>query len=136
VFSTRFEIIGREQTFKVRFETAMDGTVDEVAIPLEPTLEPIVFTRAAKKKFARAEYLKQFTGEYAFRGRTITVALRGEDTLTMAVPGQPTYELEPTSEHAFTLKDQPVDVEFKMDGGEAVQMKLEQPNGTFTAKKK
>jgi len=136
VFGTRFEIIGREQALKVRFETAMDGTVNEVVIPLEPALEPIVFTRAAKKKFARADYLKQFTGEYAFRGRTITVALRGEDTLTIAVPGQPTYEMEPTSEQTFTLKDQPIDVDFKIDGGEAVQMKLEQPNGTFTAEKK
>jgi CubicO group peptidase (beta-lactamase class C family) len=136
VFELPITVAAQETTLKLRFQTSMDGSIDKVVIPLEPAVEPIVFTRAAKKKFARAEYLKQFTGEYAFRGRTITVALRGEDTLTMAVPGQPTYELEPTSEHAFTLKDQPVDVEFKMDGGEAVQMKLEQPNGTFTAKKK
>ena len=34
-------------TFKVQFEMGMDGTVDEVEIPLEPAVEPIVFTRVA-----------------------------------------------------------------------------------------
>jgi len=121
---------------KVRFETAMDGSIDKVSIPLEPTLDPIVFTRTPREEFARADYLKQFTGKYAFRGRTITVSLRGEDTLTIIVPGQPTYELKPTSKYAFTLTDQPIDVEFKMDGGEVAQVVLQQPNGTFTAKKK
>jgi len=120
----------------VRFETAMDGSIDKVSIPLEPSLDPIVFTRTAREEFARADYLKQFTGEYAFQGRTITVSLRGEDTLTIVVPGQPTYELEPTSENAFTLTDQPVDVEFKMDGGKATRVMIQQPNRTFTAKKK
>lgn len=136
VFSTTFEIIGGEQTFDVRFETAMDGSIDKVSIPLEPRLDPIVFTHTPREEFARADYLKQFTGEYAFQGRTITVSLRGEDTLTIAVPGQPTYELDPTSENAFTLTDQPVDVQFKMDGSKAVQVMIQQPNRTFTAKKK
>ena len=136
VFSTTFEIIGGEQTFDVRFETAMDGSIDKVSIPLEPRLDPIVFTHTPREEFARADYLKQFTGEYALQGRTITVSLRGEDTLTIAVPGQPTYELDPTSENAFTLTDQPVDVQFKMDGSKAVQVMIQQPNRTFTAKRK
>jgi hypothetical protein len=32
-------------TFKVRFETGMNGSIDKAAIPLEPEVDPIVFTR-------------------------------------------------------------------------------------------
>jgi hypothetical protein len=37
-------------TFKVRFEMGMDGSIDKAAIPLEPAVDPIVFTRTDTKK--------------------------------------------------------------------------------------
>jgi hypothetical protein len=65
------------------------------------------------------------------------VRLRGDDTLTLTVPGRPTYTLEPTAENSFTLKDQSgFSVEFKMTDGTPTQMVLHQPNGTFTAERK
>ena len=137
VFELHPEVGGDEQTFKVHFRVAMDGSIDEVAIPLESAVDPIVFTRTADKTLTSVEYLRQFTGEYALRGQTLTVRLRGEDTLILTVPGQPTYTLEPTSKNSFTLKDQSgFRVEFKMTGDAATQMVLHQPNGTFTAERK
>jgi CubicO group peptidase (beta-lactamase class C family) len=137
VFELHAEEGGSEQTFRVKFGTAMDGTIDEVAIPMEPAVDPIVFTRTADEALTSAEYLKQFTGKYAFKGQTLTVRLRGDDTLTLTVPGQPTYTLAPTAENKFTLKDQPgFRVEFTMTDGTPTQMVLHQPNGTFTAERK
>jgi hypothetical protein len=96
-----------------------------------------VFTRTADEALTSAEYLKQFTGQYALQGQTLTVRLRGEDTLTLTVPGQPTYTLEPTAENTFTLKDQSgFRVEFKTTNDTPTQMVLHQPNGTFTAERK
>ncbi len=137
VFELHPEIGGGEQTFPVQFEMAMDGSVDEVVVPLEPAVDPIVFTRAASEALQDTEYLSQFTGEYAFRGQTITVRLRGEDTLTLTVPGQPTYTLEPTNENAFDIQNlSGFRVSFQTDDGAIAQMTLHQPNGTFTAERK
>jgi len=134
VFSTRFEIIGREQTVKVRFETAMDGTVDEVVIPLEPALDPIVFTRAPQKRLTDASYLRQFAGDYALRGRTLTVHLQNDDTLVLTIPGQPTYTLVPTTTNEFNVEGlSGYSVAFSVDEGAVVEMEVRQPDGTYTA---
>lgn len=137
VFELHPEVGGNEQTIKVQFEMAMDGTIDEVTIPLESAVDPIMFTRTASERLTSTDYLRQFTGEYAFRGQTLTVRLRGDNTLTLTVPGQPTYTLEPSAEKAFTLKDiTGFSVEFIMEDGTVTQMILNQPNGTFTAERK
>ena len=137
VFTLHPEVGGGEQRIKVHFEMAMDGTIDEAKLPLESAVDPIMFTRTASERLTRAAYLKQFAGDYAFRGQTLTVRLRSDDTLTLTVPGQPTYELAPTSEYAFTLKDQSgFSVEFKKTNGTPSKMVLHQPNGTFTAERK
>ena len=137
VFELHPEVGGNEQTIKVQFEMAMDGTIDEAAIPLEPAVDPIVFMRTADEELTSADYLEPFTGEYAFRGQTLTVRLRGENTLTLTVPGQPTYTLEPSAENTFNLRDiSGFSVAFTTEEGTVTQMILHQPNGTFTAERK
>ena len=136
VFELHPEVGGSEQTFRVRFETAADGTVDAAHIPLEAAVDPIAFERTASERFTTADYLQQFVGEYAFQGQTLTVRLRGGDTLTLRVPGQPTYTLEPTEENAFNLKDYSgFRVSFETEGDAVSAMVLHQPNGTFTAER-
>jgi CubicO group peptidase (beta-lactamase class C family) len=136
VFELHPEVGGNEQTFPAHFEMTMEGNVDEVAIPLEPAVDPIVFTRVASERFTSAEYLQQFAGEYALQGQTLTVRLRGDNTLTLTVPGQPTYTLEPTDENEFTIQGlSGFNVSFQTEDEAAVQMTLHQPNGTFTAER-
>jgi len=36
-------------------------------------VDPLVFTRTASERLTRAPYLQPFTGDYAFRGQTLTV---------------------------------------------------------------
>jgi len=136
VFTIHSRIAGEEMTMKAHFEAGMDGTIDQVALPMEPTIDPIVFERVASEQLKSTDYLQQFTGTYAFQGQTLTVRLRGGDTLTLTVPGQPTYELEPTTEGAFDIKDLPgFSVEFVKEGDAVARMILNQPNGTFTAER-
>lgn len=68
----------------------------------------------------------------------MTVALRGEHTLTLTVPGQPTYELVPTRGTSFDIKGlHGFSVKFEKDASGAVtQLIIYQPNGTFVAKRK
>jgi hypothetical protein len=60
------------------------------------------------------------------------VALRGEDTLTVAVPGSPPLDLEPISGLRFAVKEQPaITAEFELDDQGAVARLIAQPLGIF-----
>ena len=108
------------------------GEVDRVAVPLEPNVDDIIFTRVPDETMRERAFLEPFEGVYELAGQTATVALRGDDTLTLTVPGQPTYELVPTRGTSFDLKGMTgFSVEFKGD-----ELVFYQPNGTFVAKRK
>lgn len=65
----------------------------------------------------------------------ITVALRGERTLTVATPGSPPLDLEPISGLRFGVKDRPaVTAEFELDPGGTVARLVAQPLGIFRRK--
>jgi CubicO group peptidase (beta-lactamase class C family) len=128
---------GGEATFNVHFRMAMDGSIDEAALPLESAVDPIVFERTAREQLTRTRYLESFVGEYAFRGQTITVRLRSDGGLTLTIPGQPTYTLKPTAENEFAIEDlSGFSVTFERADDNVVRMVLDQPNGTFTAERK
>lgn len=120
-------------TFLIHFRMNTQGRIEEISVPLEPSVEPIVFIRKVDVKLTD-ELKEQYTGKYDLMGQTITVAIRGENTLTLTVPGQPTYELEPIEEHLYGLKGLPgFEARFVPESGEII---LQQPNGTFTLTKK
>jgi hypothetical protein len=83
-------------------------------------------------------FLEPFAGEYELGAVIVTVALRGEDTLTLTVPGQPTYVLEPVRGTTFNLKGlKGFSVEFKKDAtGKVTEVVFYQPQGTAVAKRK
>ena len=62
---------------KFHFQTNLKGYVDAVAIPLEPSVKPIIFTKRPDKKLSDPEYLKRFEGEYELAGQPATVRLQG-----------------------------------------------------------
>ena len=55
--------------WKIQFQTNVKGYVDAVAVPLEPSVKPIVFTRRPDRKLSDPEYLKRFEGEYELAGQ-------------------------------------------------------------------
>ena len=127
----RFEIDA-----KLSFSTNLKGDI-ESAVPLEPAVKAIVFTRAASKELMNRVFLEQFVGVYEVANMRITVALKGEHGLAMTVPGQPEYELLPFKGTTFQLKGlSGYSVEFKYDeAGKVSEAVFTQPFGTVAVKR-
>ncbi len=125
------------QKFKVMFQTALQGEIESLSLPLESALKPIVFTRVGDKAMREKAFLEPLAGRYTLGPATATIALRGADTLTLTLPGQPTYELAPLQGLKFNIKGLTgFAVEFKKDASGAVnEAAFHQPNGTFVAKR-
>jgi hypothetical protein len=123
---------------KLGFLTNVKGEIDSFTMPLEPSVKPITFTRRPEKAMQEKSFLQPLAGEYVLGGVTAKVELKDEKTLTLTVPGQPTYELVPSRGLSFDLKGLTgFSVEFRKDAGGAVtEVVFFQPNGAFVAKRK
>lgn len=123
---------------KVLFRYDKRGDINELLVPLEPAVDDIVFERVAEETMRQRAFLEPFVGEYELAGTVLTVELRGEDTLTLTVPGQPTYELVPIRGTSFDLRGlSGYSAEFRRDAdGAVVALVLRQPDGTFSAERK
>jgi len=127
-----------DQKIKLSFQTDLKGNIGSVSTQLEPAVEDIVFTRAPEKAMMEKSFLEKFVGQYAYQGLVVTIALKGDKTLTATVPGQPEYELVPYKGTEFNLKGLPgVGIEFKLDeSGKAVEASFKQPGGAVPFKRK
>ncbi|HEY4490642.1 MAG TPA: serine hydrolase, partial [Acidobacteriota bacterium] len=122
---------------KISFLTNLRGDIDRLSVALEAGIEETVFRYKPPASMNDPNFLRQFPGEYELLGLTISVALRADNRLTLTVPGQPEYELEPYRGTEFNLKDQPgFSVKFTMQQGKVTEAIFIQPNGVFTAKRK
>lgn len=122
---------------KITFHTSDKGEINKVSAPLQDGVKDIEFTRVVKVVKTEKNDLLKYTGEYEISGMTIKIALRGETTLMMSVPGQPDYELIPVGNEAFNIKGlDGYSTKFVVDGDKATDLILNQPNGVFTAKRK
>ncbi len=123
---------------KVRFTTDLRGDIDGILVPLEPNVKEIVFTRAAEARMREKAFLEPLTGQYELGAVTVTIALKGSDTLVMTIPGQPERELIPVRGLTFDLQGlSGFSLEFKRDASGAVtEFVSYQPGGTYVAKRK
>ncbi|EFH85792.1 serine hydrolase [Ktedonobacter racemifer] len=133
VTSERFEI-----HIKGAFVTNLDGDIESFSLPIEPEAKPIAFMRVAGKHLQAKSVLGQFCGAYEVMDQTATVAFKSEHTLSLTLPGQPTYELEPYKEDSFRVKGlSGYSVAFQRDeAGVVTQALFKQPFGTLTGTKK
>ena len=129
----RFEI-----TIKLSFSTNVKGDIESLSAPLEPEVPDIVFKRVPRKEMLEKSFLEQFTGEYEVMNMTIVVSLKNEQTLSVTVPQQPTYELVAYKGTEFRFKGLTgYSIEFKRNAeGIVTEAQFEQPFGVVTAKKK
>jgi CubicO group peptidase (beta-lactamase class C family) len=123
---------------KVQFVTNMDGDVSSVLIGLESTVRPIEFIQQADAKFKSREFLKQFAGEYELGSVKVIIALRDDNVLTLAIPGQEVREMVGLRGRKFLLKGlNGFSLEFIEDKtGKITQAAFYQPNGNFVAVRK
>jgi hypothetical protein len=112
--------------------------IDRLGVPIEPSVSDIVFTRLANETMRQRSFLEPFVEQYELDSITVTIALRGDDTLTCTAPGASPYELLPTRGTAFDIKGQNgVSVEFKPDAtGAVTNMVFYRPQGIFVAQRK
>lgn len=136
IFDARLEAF--ESTMKVTYGMDLKGNIDHFTIPLDASVTPIRFNRMPDESMKDKEFLEQFTGEYELMGMTLTVSLRGEDTLIASVPGQGDQELVPYMGTTFNLKGLTgFSIEFRKNGGGKVtEALITQPGGAFTATRK
>jgi CubicO group peptidase (beta-lactamase class C family) len=126
-----------ETRFTVSFATDVRGDIASFATPLEPTVPDVVFLRRPGAELTEPSFLSRFAGTFEVMGMRLTVALKGERTLQVSLPGQPDFELEPVKGTGFRLKGlSGFAIEFTIDEtGAVVGALLTQPNGVFTARK-
>lgn len=138
VFKTTDENEWFGQKYMLTFYTNQKGDIEKVSVPLEAGTDEIVFSRKAEKKLSEYGYLSKFEGKYDLSGVTVTVEIQKENVLTVTVPGQPTYDLEPVKENEFNLKGlSGYSVRFTVDKkGNVTKLDFLQPNGIFSAEKK
>ena len=138
VFEAPEDPLNPLEGMKAQFALNLQGDVETLALPLEPNVPAIHFRRVAEAGMRERSFLEPLAGEYELGPTTVTVALKGDDTLMLVVPGQAPYELLPQRGLLFELKGiTGFSVEFKKDpGGRVTEFVAYQPNGTFVAKRK
>ena len=124
---------------RLNFSTGNSGDITSVNINVEMALDhPVEFKHTPNTMEVDSVALEQYTGDYEIGGTTIEVYTKIGNTLYLFVPGQPEYELLPTSKHKFSFKAlEGFKVEFvESEEGAVNEVIIIQPNGTFKAKRK
>jgi hypothetical protein len=123
---------------KVEFFTDMNGDISSLAIPLEPHVKDIVFTRLPDRAMTTKSFLETLAGKYQLGDVVDTILLEGDKTLYLIAPGQPKYELIPRRGTTFEIKGlSGYSIEFRRDtSGKVFEAVFYQPGGTFVATRK
>jgi CubicO group peptidase (beta-lactamase class C family) len=101
---------------KVTFHTNLRGDVDSLSVPFDANVKEIVFSRLADRRMKETTFLQPLTGAYQRGAGIVTVAMKGDHAITLALAGQPAVELEPVRGTRFSIKGQNgSSVEFKGD---------------------
>lgn len=120
------------ENMKISFHTDTEGRIARLEAPFEATLDPIVFDKQPDPRLSDPAYLERLAGRYRLVDQIITISLKGS-TLTVSIPGQPSYDLAPDLGGEFFLKQvKSIVVRFLTDDQGAVTgLELIQPGGIF-----
>jgi len=135
VFEGSSEDLG-DQKMKVQFHQDLSGNVSSIGISLEPTLDPIIFTRIVPAQHSDPEYIVKVLGKYHLEGLDISIEEKN-GKLYLSPVGQPSLPMESSGKDRFKFKDMPgYSTKFKFSGKDKAQeLVMFQPNGTFVAKR-
>ncbi len=127
-----------EVKLKGTFGSNVKGDIEALSIPLEPSVKDIVFTRVPSSEMMEPAFLERFVGEYDLMGRSLAVALKGDGSLLVSIPGQPDLEFEPYKGTEFVAKNlSELSIEFVVDeAGKVTEATIITMGGVFTAKRK
>jgi CubicO group peptidase (beta-lactamase class C family) len=110
-----------DEVLKASFLTNVQGNIDGVIVPFEPTANDIVFRRAPDRQMRDKAFLEQFVGIYEFLEMQMVVSLKGEHALSAAISGFPDLELAPYQGSEFHAKGRSgISIAFERDASGAV----------------
>ncbi len=89
---------------RVQFNSDFSGEVASISVPLEPNVEPIVFTRQPPSEMRERKFLEPLAGEYDNGGLPVTVAVR-EDNVLQYIAFGTVRQLVPVRGTYFRIKD-------------------------------
>ena len=124
---------------KLSYRTSENGRLEQIEIAFEPRVSAIVFERRPPSIFDDPEAVAAVRGDYWLSDEVfVRIDVRGDDTLTAYIEGQPVYTLEQTDERTFGLKGLTgySIVLGEAEKGRVESIRLVQPNGVFEAERK
>ena len=124
--------------FTISFSSDREGNIASLAVPFEPLVNDIVFTRLAGGDCMNPAFRQHCTGTFISQGVTTVVVGQDKDgQLTLKVGSQPTYKLRPYQSRTFIIDElEGFRVEFHLGSdGEVDELIFHQPNGTFVARR-
>lgn len=121
----------------VWFGVDRTGAVDRIGLPLEPSVEPIVFRRAPSSWSREPSFLRDFVGRYRLEGAELYVSL-DDDALRLTVAGADSWDLVPLDQTTFDVHGlDGTSVEFRRDGAGNVEgMAVRQTHATLVAERR
>ena len=124
------------ENFRISFGTDKEGEVSSVAAPMEPAVADIVFTRRPDAVLTDPAYLAKLAGTYQLGPQKVVFTVKG-NALVMEVEGRLQPGLLPYTNNRFRLKGSSgITIQFVLDAkGNAVEARILQPEGVFTAKR-
>lgn len=141
-----FELVGLDKSGKIDTTDILDlkapfymneaGDIVSINLSLEFGMDPFVFEKRAKPKSIKKEDLAIYSGEYELGAQKGIKIYAKESILYLFVPGQPEYELISMGDHKFGVKALTgFSLEFILEEGKVISVKMNQPNGIFKARK-
>ncbi|MDA2931506.1 serine hydrolase [Acidobacteria bacterium AH-259-O06] len=122
---------------KFLFRSDVDGNIAAVESTFEPRAAPIVLKKRPDVRLFDPEYLRRFVGMYVTVDETKLIVDLAGGVLTVTIPGQPTYTLEPEISGRFVLQEaRTVSLEFVLEDDEEVtKVLLHQPGSISKAER-
>jgi CubicO group peptidase (beta-lactamase class C family) len=103
------------------FSTDREGNIVSVAVPFEPLVKDIAFTRVAGGDCTNPAFCQRCTGTFRGGGATVVVGRNSDGELRMTIGSKPpTYKLRPYQSRTFVVsefKDFRVEFCLDRDGG-------------------
>lgn len=122
---------------EVMFNTDWEGNIASLSSSMEPSVKDIVFTKLPDKRMREASFLQPLTGTYQIADFKMLVALRPDNTLTVTLPNERVWVLEPVRGNTFAVKDENgLTVDFKRDpGGSVTEFSINQAGSSTVYRK-
>lgn len=119
------------------FSADREGNIASLAVPFEPLVKDIVFTRIPGGDCTSTAFRQHCTGTFSYGVTPVVVAQDDDGQLTLKFGSQSAYRLRPYQGGTFVSDElERYRVAFHLGpGGDVDELVFHQPNGTFVARR-